>query len=112
MVLPSNVLMFADGRVGAPITQLINQDSKAAKTIKNGTWGGWATFLIFSLENGHWMLDEQVSACNTQCREDSGLDQAATDRMFAVPSPVPGSTPASTPAASPIGRVEAGDLRS
>lgn len=98
LVRPEDVLVMADGRLGAPVTSLSNRPETPPASIESQISRG-NSFVIFKKEDGRWLLDEWINTCSQNC-------------SYADPLPVPGSTPAASPIATSVGFVNSRESRS
>jgi hypothetical protein len=94
VMIPDDVVMLADGRLGAPMRAYLQTNHPDGVPGWIADTGGWieTNFLVYTEQDGAWMLDEIVPVCVGNC-------DAYWASYEIVPEGTPGATPQSTPLA-------------
>lgn len=68
VLLPGDVVQLADGRLGAPLRVFMRTNAPEGAAFLPGQRGFLETgFLIFTIEDGRWVVDEELTICLGEC---------------------------------------------
>ncbi|MGC4105223.1 MAG: hypothetical protein QM753_02560 [Thermomicrobiales bacterium] len=104
VILPQDMVRFADGRIGAPIK--LARPGGAGTTTKDSYMSPQTvTYVFFRQEGGIWLIDEQLSLCTWKCDEYFAARQRDID---ADRAPNGLSTPVARPEATATSTMRTG----
>ncbi|MGI8484050.1 MAG: hypothetical protein ACR2OU_07280 [Thermomicrobiales bacterium] len=108
VLLPQDIVVFADGRIGAPLKWAF-PGGTTGHTKDDYTTPQSIPFLFFANVDGKWLLDQQINLCTWKCDEFYANEQVGIDRdrkwlagqTQSTPSALPGNDKLATAIPSP-----------